>query len=172
MRADDIIASKNIFHLPPVQGLRPVVLRADPSGQTGLAPPQLGVLKIFSMLGCWKMLEYLVLKIFSMLCVEKCWILWCLNISCWKYFQCRVLKNAWIFGAENIFNVACWKMLNIVMLEIFGSRKYIQTKVKQPNKINHPTKTKQNKTHQTKPTKPKQPNQRCPTKPIKPSLPS
>ena len=50
MRAGDIIAFKNIFHLPPVQGLRPVVLRADPSGQTGLVPPQLGVLKIFSML--------------------------------------------------------------------------------------------------------------------------
>ena len=64
MRAGDIIASKNIFHLPPVQGLRSVVLRADPSGQTGLAPPQLGVLKIFSMLGVEKFLNIWVLKIF------------------------------------------------------------------------------------------------------------
>merc|ERR1711936_1337665 len=30
--------------LPPVQGLLPSVLKAEPSGQTGLAPPQDGVL--------------------------------------------------------------------------------------------------------------------------------
>ena len=31
-------------HLPPVHFLLPSVLRGEPSGQTGLAPPQVGVL--------------------------------------------------------------------------------------------------------------------------------
>ena len=107
------------------------------------------VLKIFSMLGVEKMLEFLVLKIFSMLGVEK-------------ILEYLVLKIFLMLGLE--------EMLNILMKEIFGCRKYIQTKVKQPNKINHPTKTKQNKTYQTKPVKPKQPN--LTTKLIKPNLPS